>query len=168
MRNLKLSRAWEQWQFWYEEMMRQQFLLGGALNRMRNFHLSRAWEKWQFEYERKKHQMFLIGGAVHRMLNFHLSRAWERWQYWYFEKLNTPDLFEGAIRRMQNLLLSRAYNKWTSICRRRNPEEKPKYTSRWDGDLLSKRWPLGQQSTSSLSNRSQGSRNLLDGWKIES
>ena len=80
MRNLKLSKAWEQWQFWYEQRMKEKFMLSGAMNRMRNFHLSRAWEQWQFWYEEVKASQHYLSGCVNRMRNFHLSRAWERWQ----------------------------------------------------------------------------------------
>ena len=47
MRNYQLSRAWERWQEWYEDVMHQKFILQGAVNRMKNFQLSRAWEQWQ-------------------------------------------------------------------------------------------------------------------------
>ena len=32
----QLSMAWEQWQAWYEELKRQEYLLAGALRRMQN------------------------------------------------------------------------------------------------------------------------------------
>jgi len=40
-------QAWEQWQYWYQDYVRQQRLIKGGLNRMRHLQLSRAWERWQ-------------------------------------------------------------------------------------------------------------------------
>ena len=47
MRNLKLSQAWEKWQYEYEEAKRLQYMLSGAIKRMQNLKLSQAWESWQ-------------------------------------------------------------------------------------------------------------------------
>ena len=65
----QLSMAWEQWQFWYEEVKNQQFRMAGALNRMKNMKLSQAWEQWQYWYEMQGDMKFRMLGALNRMKN---------------------------------------------------------------------------------------------------
>jgi len=112
MMKLKMSQAWEQWQFWYEEIKAQQFKLAGALNRMLKRQLSKAWEQWQYWYEQIKDQQFRLAGALNRMMKRQLSKAWEQWQYWYEQIKDQQFRLAGALRRMQNLKLSQAWESW--------------------------------------------------------
>jgi hypothetical protein len=38
----KLSMAWEQWQFWYEDLLRQRDLLASAMARIQKLKLSQV------------------------------------------------------------------------------------------------------------------------------
>ena len=46
----QLSMAWEQWQFWFDEVMEQRRKLAQALGRLRHRKLSMAWNTWREKY----------------------------------------------------------------------------------------------------------------------
>ena len=101
MQQLQLSKAWEQWQFWYAEVKQQQFMMSGAIRRMQQLQLSKAWEQWQFWYEQHMNLLGRMKGAVNRMLKRQLSMAWESWQAWY------ADLMEQKRKLAQVILPSK-------------------------------------------------------------
>ena len=72
--------AWEQWQFWYADMMDQRRKLDQALRRMMNRKVSMAWLRWREWYLDLLDQQFKLAGALKRMMNRKLSMAWEQWQ----------------------------------------------------------------------------------------
>ena len=107
--------AW-QWQFWYEERMRELFLLSGAANRLRNFHLSRAWERWQASPlpphtpSTPSVARTCASAPSHNLLSPLLGR-----QEWYEDMLRQQQnayVCSGAIRRMMNRKLSMAWEQW--------------------------------------------------------
>jgi len=64
----QLSMAWEQWQFWYAEVISQQFKLAGAINRMLKRKLSMAWERWQFWYAEMIYQKEIADAAMRKFM----------------------------------------------------------------------------------------------------
>merc|ERR1719163_627518 len=101
MRNLKLSQAWEKWQYEAAEMKRQQDLLRRGLMRMIKRKLAMAMQKWRDEAAEAKRLKYAMGGAIRRMLNRKLSMAWEKWQYEAAEVCNgwcySPDAESEAV-----------------------------------------------------------------------
>ena len=79
MMNLKLSAAWEQWQYWYAEVMHQKWMMSTALNRLRNRALSKAWEQWQYWYEDMMRQKDLLARGLAFLAKNLLARAYRTW-----------------------------------------------------------------------------------------
>ena len=63
----------------YRGTQTQQFMLGGALNRMLKRAVARAWEMWQQTYVDLKFAKRPGGGAIKRMVERKLSMAF-KWQ----------------------------------------------------------------------------------------
>jgi len=142
MRNRKLSQAWEQWQFWYEEVKEQQFKLAGALRRMMNRKLSQAWESWQAWYEELLRQQQLIKRGLMRMLKRKLAQALTTWRLVTAYILH---IFNRAARRWRNRALGAAFNTWRDKCKQKddaNYIQLEEVDLEADGILLSQHYPL--------------------------
>jgi len=111
----KLSMAWEQWQFWYQEKMHQAFLMAGVIKRMLNRKLSQAWEQWQFWYEEYVRQQALIKRGLARMMKAKLAASFNTWRIVTDYLLR---LFEKSMKRWRNQALSAAFNTWWEKCQK--------------------------------------------------
>ena len=75
-----MSKGWEQWKSWYDEVQGQLFMVGGAIRRMMHRKLSMAWEQWQAWYADMMEQRRKLDQALRRMMNRKLSMGWLRWR----------------------------------------------------------------------------------------
>ena len=80
MQNRMLSKSWEQYQYWYNEVKDQHWKMSGAIRRMQNRLYSMAWERWQFWYADLLEQRHLLLVALKRMMQRALSMGWLRWK----------------------------------------------------------------------------------------
>ena len=111
-RNRHVSKAWEEWQFKYEQIKHQRFIVAGAMRRMIHRKLSMAWEQWQFIYAEWLAQKNLLMNAMKKFLHRQLFRAWNMWRDWAAEMRRQAYALNGALTRMRNRQLSMAFEKW--------------------------------------------------------
>jgi len=112
MRKYKMSQAWEQWQFWYEELMRSREVAMKCMKWWRNKELGAGFFTWQIFAQGAKEQKRLMGGALNRMKKYKMSQAWEQWQFWYEEFCRSRDIALRAAARWKNRELGAALYTW--------------------------------------------------------
>ena len=74
---VKLSQAFEKWQFTAAEMAGQQRKLSGAMKRMLNRALSGAFEAWQSNAADSKREGAALAKGLMRLINGKLGAAFE-------------------------------------------------------------------------------------------
>merc|ERR1719272_690952 len=100
MRNLAVSQAWEQWQCWYLEVLRQMELLRRAAMRLMHRKLTMAFNTWREGADLSARQMRLMTACLNRMRNLAMSQAWEQWQFAYLERLRELEKLRRAAMKM--------------------------------------------------------------------
>ena len=91
MLNRKLSMAWEQWQFWYDQVH-------AAPHKPRHKPAPKT-PGHPHSHPQVIGQQMRLAGAIRRMLNRKLSMAWEQWQFWYSNLIEQKRKLKRALAR---------------------------------------------------------------------